>query len=64
MRNKKVTHYCYSEEEKEEALRRGAASVLEKPYRVAQLRAALAGLLDPQEVPGGAETAGEAGGPA
>lgn len=35
------------DEEKEEALRRGAASVLEKPYRVAQLRAALAGLLGP-----------------
>jgi CheY-like chemotaxis protein len=43
-------------EEKEEALRRGAAKVLEKPYRVAELRAALAeiftgGLIEAGEAP-------------
>lgn len=36
-----VTTGYAGEEEKEEAVRRGAAKVLEKPYRVAELRAAL-----------------------
>ncbi|MBZ0266745.1 response regulator, partial [bacterium] len=60
-----VTTGYAGEEEKEEAVRRGAASVLEKPYRVAQLRAALVTLLEgPQAAPAAGGEGAEGGGPA
>jgi PAS domain S-box-containing protein len=50
-----------SEEEKAKAKAAGARKILEKPYRVADLRSALAEVLEPAE-PGPAEEAGAASG--